>query len=186
MKLTTGEMASIFGTAGHIEVPDELGRGLFVVPMHYELKGDFLDYRAVIVLPYSITNTKSVEQYEMNMPFLAPSPEFALELGLYNDRTATYDPYCSKTVFTDSQHPEPDMNTPYEFSCLEKEIAAKMYTRCVSSKTLETRDSMANRDSSCKRKCLGILYNTRCNQNSVFLVQLSTTGTYTTNRYGGS
>ena len=100
---------------GHVDVPDELERGLFVVPVHYELK-DLLDYRAVIVLPYSITNTKSVEQYEMDIPFLAPSPEFALELGLFNDRTATYDPYCSKTAFTDSQHPEPDMNTPYEFS----------------------------------------------------------------------
>ena len=52
----------------------------------------------------------------MSIPFLAPSPEFALELGLYDDRTATYGPYCSGTEFTDSQHPEPHVDTPYEFS----------------------------------------------------------------------
>jgi hypothetical protein len=103
---------------GHMEPPPELSSLFtFVVPQKYELK-DLLQYRAVIVLPYSITNTKSLEQYEMNIPMFVPTPKFALELGCFADRTATYDPYCASSTFTNSDHPPGHPTSPYfkEFS----------------------------------------------------------------------
>ena len=65
-------------------------------------------------MPYSITNTKSLEQYEMNIPMFVPTPTFALELGLFDDRTATYDPYCSNRNFTNAQHPPAHPTSPYQ------------------------------------------------------------------------
>lgn len=65
---------------------------------------------------YAITNTKSLEQYEMNIPLYTPTPDFALDLGLFNDRSATYEPYCRSNMFDDSHHPGADPSSPYEFS----------------------------------------------------------------------
>ena len=103
----------------HINVPNQLRQSnyKFVKPRAYELV-DWLQYKAVIVSPYSITNTKSLEQYEMNIPLFVPTPEFALELGLFDDRTATYTPYCqtTKPSFSNDRHPPRHPNSPYMYS----------------------------------------------------------------------
>lgn len=90
----------------HFPVPQELldSKFQFWSPRRYELI-DLLEYRAVIHMPYSTTNTKILEQYEMNIPIFAPVPKFALELGLFGDRTATRTPYCPK--LTDEEHAKP-------------------------------------------------------------------------------
>eukprot|EP01068_Selenidium_serpulae_P006809 Selendium_serpulae@DN4516_c0_g1_i3.p1 len=82
----------------------------FVTPANYELS-DLLKYRAAVVLPYSITNTKSLEQYELNIPIFAPTPEYAVNLHLFYDRLATAYPYCESF-----DHPEPHKSSPYEFN----------------------------------------------------------------------
>jgi len=108
-----GENGMFIWNAQKFRVPSELANYTMIVPKNYELS-DLLKYRAAIVLPYSITNTKSLEQYEMNIPLFVPSPNFALELGLFHDRTATYGPYCSK--FTNEMHPRGHHSSPFDFS----------------------------------------------------------------------
>ena len=86
----------------------------FWTPSRYELT-DLLEYRGVVVIPYSITNTKSLEQYEMNIPMFAPTPEFASKLGtLFGDRAATGPPYCPN--LRDVDHAPPHISSPYDFS----------------------------------------------------------------------
>ena len=85
-----------------------------VEPTHegrYELSG-LAKYAGVVVVPYSITNGKSVEQYAMNIPMFAPTVEFAKTM--INDRTATYDPYCRHLNST--MHPDKHKDSPYEFN----------------------------------------------------------------------
>lgn len=104
---------------GNLKPPHELTIQTdfeFVDPtsIRYELE-DLAKYRAALVLPYSITNTKSLEQYEMNIPLFVPTQEFAVDLGLFDDRTATYTPYCSER-FTDDLHAPAHALAPFEFS----------------------------------------------------------------------
>ena len=86
--------------------------------IRYELS-DLAEFKAVVVLPYSITNSKLVEQYAMNMPIFVPSP--ALGLPFVNDRTTVYDPWCLGYCpgcpwMTDAEMPAPHSSSPYEFS----------------------------------------------------------------------
>lgn len=112
----TGDMKGSFIWNAHYGIPKLLKESNHSVttPKNYQF-ADLMKYQAAIVLPYSITNTKSLEQYEMSIPIFAPTPKFAIELGLFNDRTATYTPYCTPS-FTDKMHPGPHETTPYEFS----------------------------------------------------------------------
>lgn len=91
---------------------------VFWKPKGYQLS-DFLQYKGVVHLPYSITNMKILEQYELNLPIFAPTPTFAIQSGMFNDRTATFGPYCSGS-FTDAQHAPGHNSTPYEFSPNER------------------------------------------------------------------
>lgn len=112
----TGDHKDVFLWNAHKPVPSILSNSSFTMktPHAYELV-DLLKYRAAIVLPYSITNTKSLEQYELNIPIFVPTPEFAIELELFDDRTATYTPYCS-LAFPDAKHPHGHPKSPYEYS----------------------------------------------------------------------
>ena len=86
-------------------------RGIRLVkPSHYELR-DLAQYAGVVVLPYSITNAKAVEQYAMNIPMFVPSVEFAQNMVI--DRTATYGPYCPS--MTSKEHPSRHHASPYEY-----------------------------------------------------------------------
>jgi len=54
--------------------------------------------KAVIYLPYSISNYKFIDHYAMQIPIFSPSPRFAIELHLYDDRTmaGSGNYYCSQ------------------------------------------------------------------------------------------
>jgi len=71
-------------------------------------------FKAVVYLPYFVTNGKIVEQRALNLPIFVPSPSFWADF--VNDRTATYGPYCEGEGFADEVHPGPHPNSPYEFS----------------------------------------------------------------------
>ena len=73
---------------------------------------DLAKYRAVVYVPYSVSNVKSAEQRALNLPIFVPDPAFAVQFS--DDRTQTYAPYCPG--FTDSQHPGAHADSPYEFS----------------------------------------------------------------------
>lgn len=47
--------------------------------VRYELT-DLTKFKAVVMVPYSVTNSKGVEQYAMNMPMFVPSPALACHL----------------------------------------------------------------------------------------------------------
>jgi hypothetical protein len=100
---------------GHIRLPTTLKQSThkFYIPKHYRLE-DLLDYQAAVVLPYSITSTRQLETYELNIPMLVPTPRFAIELGLFNDRTVTSKPQCPK--MGDNQHAPAHHTSPYEYS----------------------------------------------------------------------
>lgn len=76
-------------------------------------------FKAVVYLPYSVTNGKIVEQRALNLPIFVPSPSFWVDF--VNDRTATYTPYCTEE-FTDEKHPGPHSNSPYELSPTHDQI----------------------------------------------------------------
>jgi hypothetical protein len=119
----TGENKNAFIWNGAIHPPNQLTANYqMTTPTKYELS-DLLKYRGAIVTPYSITNTKSLEQYEMNIPMFVPTPGFAIELGLFDDRTATYSPYCQGAKFTDADHPAAHESSPYEFSPNARKVA---------------------------------------------------------------
>ena len=108
----------------HIPPPPELMDGKskapwnakafrFVTPTwkgRYETR-DLAKYRAVVYIPYSVSNFESVEHRALNVPMFVPDVKFAVQFSI--DRTETYGPYCS---FTDSQHPGAHVDSPYEFS----------------------------------------------------------------------
>lgn len=72
-------------------------------------------YAGVVVVPYSITNARSVEQYAMKIPMFVPSIQFAKNLGgtVFHDRTVAWEPYCP--LFTSNDHPTSHKDSPYEF-----------------------------------------------------------------------
>ena len=73
---------------------------------------DLAEFKAVVALPYSITNFKVVEQYAMNMPLFVPSP--ALGASFVVDRTAVHGPCCPG--MNETEMPAPHTSSPYEFS----------------------------------------------------------------------
>ncbi len=68
------------------------------------------EMKAVIYLPYSISNYKFIDHYAMNIPILSPTPRFAVELKLYNDRTVAgnkyYCPNLSENITNDLPNPQ--------------------------------------------------------------------------------
>jgi len=53
------------------------------------------EMKAVIYLPYSISNYKFIDHYAMSIPIFSPTPRFAVELKLYVDRTVSRNErYC--------------------------------------------------------------------------------------------
>ena len=85
-----------------------------LVEPHHEGSYTMLDltkYAGVVIHPYSITNGKIVEQYALEIPMFAPTPEFSKHL--INDRTATNNPYCAG--MKSNQHPQKHPDSPYDY-----------------------------------------------------------------------
>jgi hypothetical protein len=66
--------------------------------------------KAVIYLPYSISNYKFIDHYAMEIPIFSPTPKFAIELQLYDDRVMAGGKYYCPQMTPFIPHFE---NSPY-------------------------------------------------------------------------
>lgn len=77
------------------------------------------EMKAVIYLPYSISNYKFIDHYAMGIPIFSPSPQFAVELKLYNDRTVAGNKYYCPDLPVDIPTCNVDI-PPYNVATNEK------------------------------------------------------------------
>ena len=67
------------------------------------------EMKAVIYLPYSISNYKFIDHYAIGIPIFSPTPRFAVELKLYIDRTVAGNKYYCPNM----EPIEKEKNSPY-------------------------------------------------------------------------
>jgi len=84
---------------------------------------DLGNHRAFVILPYAAHSYGVVEVFSLSIPIFTPSIEFAMELGIINDKNANDAAICGQGF----QEPAADPGSPHPFSPEDRSSEAVRY-----------------------------------------------------------